>query len=136
MFIDIHSHAYRITPPVWRFCTPDALLRRYDKMKVDMAVILPIVSPEIYFPQPVEDVIEMCADHPDRLVPYCNIDPRSMYNSPYSPLDEIMAHYKAQGCRGSSVNLDKTGWGHHPVYQLFQIFKRSPLRVYLLQFLS
>lgn len=40
------------------------------------------------------------------------------------------------GCRGSSVNLDKTGWGHHPVYQLFQIFKRSPLRVYLLQFLS
>lgn len=100
MFIDIHSHAYRITPPVWHFCTPKELLRRYDKMKVDMAVILPIVSPEIYFPQAVEDVIEMCNDHPDRLIPYCNIDPRSYHNSPFSPLDKVMQHYKDQGCKG------------------------------------
>jgi len=100
MFIDIHSHAYRITPPVYHFCTPTELIRRYDKMKVDMAVILPIVSPEIYFPQAVEDVIEMCNDHPDRLIPYCNIDPRSYHNSPYSPLDEVMQLYKDQGCKG------------------------------------
>ena len=100
MFIDIHTHAYRITPPVWNFCTPDALLRRYDKMKVDMAVILPIVSPEIYFPQAVEDILEMCQDHPDRFIPYCNVDPRSMHNSPFSPLTEVLAHYKALGCKG------------------------------------
>ena len=39
MFIDIHSHAFRITTPVFRFCTPEQLIRRYDKMKVDMAVL-------------------------------------------------------------------------------------------------
>lgn len=100
MFIDIHTHAYRIPSPMWGFCTPDALIRRYDKMKVDMAVILPIVSPEIYFPQAVEDVIEMCQDHPDRFIPYCNIDPRSMYNSPFSPLDKVLEHYKNMGCKG------------------------------------
>lgn len=100
MFIDIHTHCYRLTPPMYQFCTPEQLLRRYDKMKVDMAVILPIVSPEVYFPQAVEDVLEMCDQHPDRFVPYCNIDPRSMYNSPFSPLDRIMEHYKALGCKG------------------------------------
>ena len=59
MFIDIHTHAYRLTPPMYRFCTPEQLLKRYDEMKVDAAVILPVVSPEIYFPQAVEDVLEM-----------------------------------------------------------------------------
>ncbi len=100
MFIDIHSHVYRVKPPIWNFCTPPELLRRYDKMKVDAAVLLPIVSPEIYFPQSVEDILEICADHPDRFVPYCNIDPRSMYNSAASPLDRVMTYYKEKGCRG------------------------------------
>ena len=44
MFIDIHTHAYRIKPPVYGFSTPKELIARYDQMKVDMAVILPIVS--------------------------------------------------------------------------------------------
>lgn len=100
MFIDIHSHAYRITPPVFHFCTPAELIRRYDKMKVDMAVLLPIVSPEVYFPQAVEDIVEMCQQHPDRFVPYCNVDPRGMCNSPASPLDQVLEHYKSLGCRG------------------------------------
>ena len=53
MFIDIHTHAYRIKPPMYSFSTPEELLKRYDEMKIDMAVLLPIVSPVIYFPQPV-----------------------------------------------------------------------------------
>ena len=100
MFIDIHSHVYRIKPPVWNFCTPVELLRRYDRMKVDMAALLPIVSPEIYFPQSVEDILEICDAHPDRFIPYCNIDPRSMHNSPRSPLDRVLTHYKERGCNG------------------------------------
>ena len=41
MFIDIHTYCYRTRPPYIRFSTPEQLLRRYDKMKVDVAVILP-----------------------------------------------------------------------------------------------
>ena len=100
MFIDIHSHAYRKKPPKYSFQTADELLERYDKMKVDAAVLLPIVSPEIYFPQPVEDILEMCDEHPDRLIPYCNVDPRSVWNSPFSPFDKILQHYKDLGCKG------------------------------------
>ena len=44
MFIDIHTHAYRKQPPIFRFQTPEQLIERYDKMKTDMAVLLPIVS--------------------------------------------------------------------------------------------
>lgn len=100
MFIDIHSHAYRKRPPKYGFQTAEELIERYDRMKVDVGVLLPVVSPEVYFPQPVEDILEMCENHPDRLVPYCNVDPRSYWNSSYSPLDKILQHYKDLGCKG------------------------------------
>ena len=59
MFIDIHTHVYRIRPVIYPFCTPEELLKRYDEMKVDYAVLLPVVSPEVYFPQAVEDIVEI-----------------------------------------------------------------------------
>lgn len=100
MFIDIHTHVYRKQPPIFRFQTPEQLIERYDKMKIDMAVLLPIVSPEIYIPQQVEDILEICDTYPDRFIPYCNVDPRSYWNSPYSPLDRVLQHYKDLGCKG------------------------------------
>lgn len=101
MFIDIHSHAYRIKPAkFYKFSTPDELIARYDQMKVDMAVLLPIVNPEIYFPQAVEDIIEMAQDHPDRFIPYCNVDPRCITNSPFAPIDKVLEVYKEKGCKG------------------------------------
>lgn len=100
MFIDIHSHCYRIKPYRQNWATPDELIERYDQMKVDMAVLLPIVNPEVYFPQAVEDILEMCDQHPDRFIPYCNVDPRALDNSPFSPLDKVMQYYKDLGCKG------------------------------------
>lgn len=100
MFIDIHAHCYRRKPPYIPFSTPDELIERYDEMKVDMAVILPVVSPEIYMPQSNEDVLDICQDHPDRFIPYCNIDPRIMTNSPFAKIETILEHYKNAGCKG------------------------------------
>lgn len=100
MFIDIHTHVYRIRPIMGGFCTTDELLKRNDELKIDYAVLLPIVSPEIYFPQAVEDILEICDQHPDRFVPYCNVDPRSLKNSPRSPLDQVLHRYKEAGCKG------------------------------------
>lgn len=129
MFIDIHSHAYRIRPPKYGFQTPDELLARYDKMKVDMAVLLPIVSPEIYFPQAVEDILEMCDDHPDRFIPYCNVDPRSYYNSPYSPFDKILEHYKDLGCKGVGEIMPAMPLDHPMVQNLFRCADKVGLPV-------
>ena len=100
MFIDIHSHCYRRKPPYIPFASAEELIRRYDKMKVDMAVLLPVVNPEIYSPQSNEEVLEICENHPDRFIPYCNIDPRMMTNSPFAPLEQILQHYKNVGCKG------------------------------------
>lgn len=103
MFIDIHAHVYRTKvkiPCIVEFCDPGELLKRYDELKIDCGVLLPIVSPEIYLPQSVEDILEVCETYPDRFVPYCNIDPRCSRNSPDSPLHEAMLYYKAKGCKG------------------------------------
>ena len=101
MFIDIHSHVYRILPPGSpRFSTPKELLERYDKMKVDYAVLMPLVNPEIYFPQAVDDIIEISQQYPDRFVPYCNVDPRCRTNSVFADLTSILQYYKDLGCKG------------------------------------
>lgn len=103
MFIDIHSHVYRIPNRsgfVPAFCTPQELIDRYDKMKVDYAVLLPIVNSEIYFTQAVEDIVEISQQHPDRFIPYCNVDPRCCTNSPTAPLDKVIRYYKEMGCKG------------------------------------
>lgn len=100
MFIDIHAHAYRKGQAVWNFCSPQQLIKEFDRLKIDMGVLLPIVSPEIYFPQAVEDIIEMCENHPDRFIPYCNVDPRAISNSPMAPLDQALQYYKNLGCKG------------------------------------
>ena len=129
MFIDIHTHAYRLRPPKFGFQTAEQLIERYDKMKVDVAVLLPVVSPEIYFPQPVEDILEMCDNHPDRFVPYCNVDPRSYWNSPYSPLDKILEHYKALGCKGVGEVMPAMPLNDPKVQNLFRCAAKVGLPV-------
>lgn len=101
MFIDIHAHAYRRPVPfVVEFCTAAELIERYDGASIEKGVLLPIVSPEIYFPQANEDILDMAAQYPDRLIPWCNIDPRVLTNASDAPLDRILRYYKDKGCRG------------------------------------
>ncbi len=101
MFIDIHAHAYRHSPPMpVRFCTPDVVLQRYDELGIEKGALLPIVSPEIYLPQSNEEILEICAQHPDRFFPFCNVDPRALTNSWDAPLDRLLRHYRDQGCKG------------------------------------
>ena len=97
--IDIHVHAY-IWPGPRGFSTADEVLERYDKAGIQMGVILPLVSPEVYLPQSNEEVLAIVEAHPDRFVAFCNIDPRAMTNSAAAPLGELLAYYKERGCRG------------------------------------
>lgn len=103
MFIDIHAHVYRVKtkiPGTVEFCDPKELLKRYDELKIEKGVLLPIVSPEVYLPQSVEDILEICDTYPDRFIPYCNVDPRASTNRPDAPLDKILQYYKEKGCKG------------------------------------
>ncbi len=105
MFIDIHAHAYRHPYPpdqagdVW-FSTPEQLFPRYKELQIDHAVLLPIVSPEVYLPQSNGEILEICKDYPDVFSPFCNIDPRVMTNSSDAPLGHLFEYYREQGCKG------------------------------------
>lgn len=121
MFIDIHAHAYRKPVPfVVKFCSPDELLRRYDEAEIEMGCLLPIVSSEIYLPQANEDILEMAEQHPDRFIPFCNIDPRALTNSSDAPLDRILRYYKDKGCRGVGEIMPNLPVMHPMVQNLFR----------------
>jgi len=105
MFIDIHVHVRRIPGPLRRgkpaYCTPQQLIERYDEIGIEQGVLLPGVNPECcYVPQSNEEVIEISQMHPGRFIPFCNIDPRAMTNSPDAPLGDLLRYYRDQGCKG------------------------------------
>ncbi len=101
MFIDIHAHAFRIrSTGAPCFCTTDELIKAFDRLKIDMGVVLPVVNPECYAVQSVEDVLEMRDNHPDRIIAYCNVDPRLRSNSDVGDLETVLKRYKAAGCKG------------------------------------
>ena len=104
MFIDIHAHAYRAECPLadgrTRFATPDQVLRRYDELDIERGALLPLIGPETYLPQSNEDILDMCERSGGRFIPFVNIDPRAMTNSPDAPLIDWLQHYKERGCRG------------------------------------
>ena len=104
MFIDIHAHAYRKPGPPKEitavFATPEQLLKRYEKLGIEQAVLLPLVGPEVYLPQSNDDIIEMAERFDGRFIPFCNVDPRALTNSVDAPLGKLLRYYRDCGCRG------------------------------------
>ncbi len=101
MFLDIHCHAYRKCPPfVTPFPTPEQVLAAWDELGIERGALLPVVSPEIYFPQSNEEILGMVEQYPDRFIPFCNLDPRLLTNSPDAPLGDVLRYYKDLGCKG------------------------------------
>lgn len=104
MFIDIHAHAYRKGTPqqdgTTVFANPEQLLKRYDELGIEMGFLLPLIGPEVYLPQSNEDIMDMCGKSGGRLLPFCNIDPRGISNSPDAKLNIWIDHYKKSGCYG------------------------------------
>lgn len=105
MFIDIHIHAM-CNPMTQRwgtpeFARPEQLLRRFDENGTERACLLPLVSPEARLGvQSTEEIISICRQHPNRFIPFCNVDPRMVTNAPDAPLNELLDLYKAAGCKG------------------------------------
>lgn len=101
MYIDIHSHAYfKPAPFVTKFFTPELLIEAQDKNGIEKGVLLPVVNCEIYLPQTNEDILDMAEKYPDRFIPFCNVDPRALTNSPDAPLEDVLQYYKDRGCKG------------------------------------
>ncbi len=100
MFIDIHGHTKITSYKHDHFTAPADLIKRYDELGIEKAVMLPVVNPECQFGvQSNEDILRI-ARETGRFIPFCNIDPRAVSNSVDAPLGELLRYYAEQGCKG------------------------------------
>ncbi len=102
--IDTHTHLGRLRrsdPGL----TAEGLLARLDQMGTHQAVVLAVENPEeLDYYVPTTQVLDACARHPDRLIPFCACDPRHRYPGSFDPYP-LLAEYAAAGCRGFGENL-------------------------------
>src|SRR5690242_6535032 len=83
-YIDIHTHVG--TFYFGRPLTADDLVRMMDRHGIEKAVVLPLVSPESApYLQTTESALAAHKAHPDRLIPFCCLDPRCVHLPPQRP---------------------------------------------------
>lgn len=106
-YIDVHVHTRlpsRINLPgteASRLPTPLELLVKMVESGISKAVLLPLVSPECRdFFVTSEETLEICSQFPDRLIPFCNLDPRFISNSTKANFIPLLTAYKDAGCKG------------------------------------
>jgi len=107
MLIDIHVHCARKRhPKVTRpngshYPDPETLIAMMDAAGIDKAAVMSGISPEVrYTVVTPEEILDICALYPDRLIPLCNIDPRYLTNSDSADFTPLLDAYKDQGCKG------------------------------------
>jgi len=108
MLIDVHGHIGRVMPDRREFIDVTNLIAKMDAWGIDKTCILPLSEhPEgAYLECDTEDVIAACAHYPDRLVPFCLIDPR-YGNNPKMDFRHLLSEYKSRGCKGLGEMLPK-----------------------------
>ena len=98
-YVDIHVHltqAWVSRPQL----TVQMLLRWMDDRKVSQAVVLPLISPEGWYYQiSTEWVLEQTRPHRARLIPFCDIDPRTEYLKGKA-IAGLLARYVEAGAKG------------------------------------
>lgn len=99
MIIDIHAHSGRLLHNLPHLEIED-LLGIMDREGIDRACLQAVENPEEcdYF-FTTEQVLKACQDHPDRLIPFCCIDPRHRYPESFDPLP-VIREYVERGCLG------------------------------------
>ncbi len=108
MMIDVHGHIGRVSRDRKEFIDVINLIAKMDAWGIDKTCILPLTEhPEgCYLECSTEDVIAACAQRPDRLIPFCLIDPR-LGNQPEPDFTWLLEEYRARGCRGVGEFLPK-----------------------------
>ncbi|MCH9656808.1 MAG: amidohydrolase [Planctomycetes bacterium] len=113
-YIDIHTHLGAFYHG--QELTADLLIRFMDEHDVEKSCVLPLISPEAApVPQPVSTAIDAYKKYPDRIIPFCVVDPRVLNAPPLRTghvagvkgLIGILKRYQDAGCKG--LGEHKTG---------------------------
>lgn len=126
-YIDIHTH---IGTFYWgKELTVHELVKMMDRHEIERAVVLPLVSPESSpYPQPTEAAIAAYKAYPDRIIPFCAVDPRVTTGRPeryghvsgLQGLKEILSRYKDQGARGLGEHKVGLPFDHPLMMSLYE----------------
>jgi len=133
MFIDVHVHTSARPGPVRQggeanYATPEYLMRRYDCLGIEKAVILPLTHPECSTQiQSSEEALEIAEKYPTRFIPFCNVDPRMDSNDANADLSRFVAYYKAIGCRGCGEMCANLPFDHPMMENLFSACEKNGL---------
>jgi predicted TIM-barrel fold metal-dependent hydrolase len=134
--IDIHTHAVLYHDPkqlpgpeFQRIFTPEELLAQWDELGIDKGAVLPLVSPEsgVLVWQSTENVLDMAARYPDRIIPFCNIDPRQHLNSGQTNFAPVLERFKALGCKGVGEMTCNLWWDDPRVLNMLGHIERAGL---------
>jgi hypothetical protein len=121
MLIDIHGHIGRVVPDRREFVDAANLIAKMDAWGIDKTCILPLSEhPEgSYLECNTEDIIAACAHYPDRLIPFCLIDPRHG-NRTDMDFTHLLDEYRARGCKGIGEFLPKLDFDHPLCLNLYR----------------
>jgi uncharacterized protein len=108
MLIDVHGHIGRVLPDRNEFVDATNLIAKMDAWGIDRTCILALSEhPEgAYLEADTEDVFLACARFPDRLIPFCLIDPR-YGNNPQKDFSHLLEEYCMRGAKGVGEVLPK-----------------------------
>jgi hypothetical protein len=108
MLIDVHGHIGRVLPDRAEFVDVTNLVAKMDAWGIDRTCILALSEhPEgAYLEADTEDIFLACARYPDRLTPFCLIDPR-YGNRADQDFTHLLEEYVARGAKGLGELLPK-----------------------------
>ncbi|MDO9527688.1 MAG: amidohydrolase family protein [Syntrophales bacterium] len=119
--IDIHTHIGRIMYGE-RFLKPAELLQFMDRNRIEKAVVLPIENPEeLDYYVTTEEVLRAYRRYPDRIIPFCNVDPRHCTNDGNWDPTPIITEYVDQGCRGFGEVLANMRVDDNRMQRIYQV---------------
>lgn len=113
-YIDIHTHLGDFY--YGRELTAELLIHFMDEHDVERACVLPLISPEAApVAQPVTTAIAAFRRYPERIIPFCTVDPRAVtapgqrtgHVAGVKGISDILKRYQDLGCRG--LGEHKTG---------------------------
>lgn len=98
--IDVHTHIGTYTDPK-KNLSPEALISWMDEHQIEKSVVLPLTSPEsTKYLQTTESVLAAAKQHPDRLIPFCSVDPRTTHAGSVKSLVDMIQAWVDQGAKG------------------------------------
>jgi predicted TIM-barrel fold metal-dependent hydrolase len=131
MLIDVHAHLGRLVPDRAKFLDVTDLINKMDHWGIDRACVLCLSEhPEAeYQESDTEDILAACSRFPQRLIPFCLIDPRFGANAPTMDFSYLLEEYAARGCKGMGEMLPKMDFDDPRGLNLFRQTGRFGLPV-------